>query len=61
VSGADIKAIPLRVPPLAEQRRIVAEVDRRQSIVREAEAEVDANLARAHAVRTSVLARSFRS
>lgn len=60
VSGADIKGIPLRVPPLAVQRRIVAEVDRHLSIIREVEAEVDANLKRAQALRQAVLARAFR-
>ena len=55
------RAIPIPLPPLAEQHRIVAEVDRRLSIVREVEAEVDANLARAQALRTSVLARAFRT
>ena len=59
VSGADVKAIPLRVPPQQEQQRIVAEVDRRLSIVREVEAEVDANLKRAQALRQAVLARAF--
>jgi type I restriction enzyme S subunit len=59
VSGSDIKAIPLRVPPPQEQRRIVAEVDRRLSIVREVEVEVDANLKRAQALRQAVLARAF--
>jgi len=59
VSGADIKGIPLRVPPLAEQRRIVAEVDRRLSVVRELEAELDANLLRADALRRTTLANSF--
>jgi type I restriction enzyme S subunit len=47
------------VPPVAEQHRIVAEVDRRLSIVREVEAEVDANLKRAQALRNAVLARAF--
>jgi type I restriction enzyme, S subunit len=51
-------AVPL--PPLAEQHRIVTEVDRRLSIVREVEAEVDANLKRAQALRQAVLARAFR-
>ena len=50
-------AVP--VPPLAEQRRVVAEVDRRLSIAREVEAEVDASLTRAQALRQAVLARSF--
>ena len=49
----------LPVPPVAEQIRIVAEVDRHLSIVREVEAEVDTNLKRAQALRQSVLAKSF--
>jgi len=52
-------AVPL--PPLFEQHRIVAEVDRRLSIVREVEAEVDANLKRAQALRQAVLSRAFGS
>ena len=45
---------------IREQARIVAEVDRRLSIVREVEAEVDANLKRAQALRSAILARCFR-
>ena len=55
------RQMPVAVPPLAEQHRIVAEVDRRLSIVREVEAEVDANLKRAQALRQAVLARAFRA
>ncbi|MDP2770233.1 MAG: restriction endonuclease subunit S [Giesbergeria sp.] len=50
-------AIP--VPPVTEQARIVAEVDRHLSIIREVEAEVDANLQRAQALRQSTLAKAF--
>ncbi len=50
---------PIVVPPLAEQHRIVAEVDRRLSIVRGVAAEVDANLKRAEALRRAVLAKAF--
>lgn len=53
------KAAPFPLPPLEEQHRIVAELDRRLSIVREVEAEVDANLKRAQALRQAVLARAF--
>jgi type I restriction enzyme S subunit len=55
----DLRQDCVPVPPLSEQRRIVAEVDRRLSIVREFEAEVDANLKRAQALRQAVLARHF--
>jgi type I restriction enzyme S subunit len=54
-----IRAIKLPLPPASEQHRIVAEVDRRLSIVREVEAEVDANLRRAQALRQAVLAKAF--
>jgi type I restriction enzyme S subunit len=53
------RAAPFPLPPLAEQHRIVAEVDRRLSIVREVEIEVDANLKRAQALRQAVLRAQF--
>lgn len=53
------RSMPVPLPPLAEQHRIVAEVDRRLSIAREVEAEVEANLRRAQALRQSVLDRAF--
>ena len=51
--------ITVPLPPRAEQERIITEVDRRLSIVREVEAEVDANLRRAQALRQSTLQRAF--
>ena len=54
-----VEQIPLPLPPLAEQRRIVAEVDRRLSLVRGVESEVDANLKRALALRQSTLSKVF--
>lgn len=53
------KAAPFPLPPLSVQARIVAEVDRRLSIVREVEAEVEANLKRAQALRQAILACAF--
>lgn len=53
------RGLPIPLPPVAEQHRIVAEVDRPLSILREVEAEVDANLKRAQALRQAVLARAF--
>ena len=55
----DVERLPIPLPPLAEQRRIAAEVDRRLSILRGIESEVDANLKRAQALRQSVLAKAF--
>jgi len=49
----------LPVPPIAEQSRIVAEVDRHLSIIREVDADVDTNLQKAQALRHSVLKRLF--
>ncbi len=59
LNGTLVKRIRVPVPPLAEQHRIVAEVDRRLSIVREVEAEIDANLKRAERMRQSTLMRAF--
>ena len=47
------------IPPLAEQRRIVAEVERRLSVVQQAEAAVEASLQRAERLRQSILKRAF--
>jgi len=49
----------LPVPPAAEQARIVAEVDRRLSIIHEVKSEVDSNLQRAQALRRATLSRAF--
>ena len=54
-----LEAVAIPTPPLAEQARIVAEVDRLLSIIREVEAEVDANLKRAQALRQATLAKAF--
>lgn len=54
-----LKALPIPVPPIEEQDRIVAEVDRRLSLVREVENQVDVNLKRAERLRQSVLGSAF--
>ena len=54
-----IKATVVPLPPEAEQHRIMAEVDRRLSLLRETEAQVDATLKRAERLRQSVLQRAF--
>ena len=59
VNLANFSSIALPLPPFAEQIRIVAEVDRHLSIVREVEAEVDTNLQQAQALRQATLAKAF--
>jgi type I restriction enzyme S subunit len=58
--GADkFSAIPFPIAPLAEQQRIVAEAERRLSVVEELEAVVSANLRRATRLRQSILQHVF--
>ena len=54
-----VRAIPVPLPPLAEQTRIVAEVERRLSVVGELEAVVSADLQRATRLRQSILQKAF--
>ena len=61
VSMSVLATAPVPLPPLAEQHRIVAEADRRLSLIRVAEAQVSANLARAHRLRQSILQAAFRT
>ena len=59
VSLSLIHTMPIPLPPLAEQRRIVAEVERRLSVVQQAEVTVEASLARAERLRQSILKQAF--
>ncbi len=59
VNGTKLAAMAVPVPPLAEQRRIVAEVERRMSVVQQTEATVEASLARAERLRQSILKQAF--
>ena len=49
----------LPLPPLAEQQRIVAEVERRLSVVEKLEAMAMANLQRVERLRCSILGQAF--
>jgi type I restriction enzyme, S subunit len=55
----DVRTAVVAVPPLAEQERIVAEVERRLSVVEEMEATVEASLRRAERLRQTILKRGF--
>jgi type I restriction enzyme, S subunit len=54
-----LKALPVPLPPIAEQTRIVAEVERRLSVVEELTDVVSANQRRAVGFRQSVLRQAF--
>ncbi|MBI5963092.1 MAG: restriction endonuclease subunit S [Chloroflexi bacterium] len=54
-----MKKFPIPLPPLDEQRRIVAEVERRLSVVGEVESAVEVGLVRAGRLRQSVLRSAF--
>ena len=59
LNAPTIEALPVPIPPLAEQTRIVAEVERRLSVVEELESVVSANLQRATRLRQSILQKAF--
>ncbi len=59
VNIADVRLTPIMLPPLAEQEQIVAEVERRLSVIAELESVIEANLRRADRVRQSVLLEAF--
>jgi type I restriction enzyme S subunit len=59
VNIADVRTTPILLPPLAEQRRIVAEVQRRLSVLQEVETSVRASLLRAEGLRRSILQDAF--
>lgn len=54
-----LSELMIAIPPLAEMRRIVAEVDRRLSIATEVESAIKANLERGTGLRLGILRRAF--
>jgi len=59
VNIGDVRPTPVPLPPLAEQERIVAEVERRLSVVEELSALVENNLKRATRMRQAILQQAF--
>ena len=59
ISLTDLRAFQLPLPPLAEQNRIVAEVERRLSVIQQTETTVETNLKRAERLRQSILKQAF--
>jgi type I restriction enzyme S subunit len=56
---AKLNKLSIPLPPLEEQRRIVAEVERRLSVARQVESSVEAALVRASRLRQAVLRSAF--
>ena len=59
LSVGKVSNLPVPLPPNSEQLRIIDEVDRRLSLVREDETQVDANFQRAERLRQSILLAAF--
>ncbi|MDQ2867980.1 MAG: restriction endonuclease subunit S [Verrucomicrobiota bacterium] len=59
LSFEQLRMIAIALPPLAEQTRIVVEVERRLSVVEELESVVSNNLHRASGLRQSILRKAF--
>lgn len=58
INGAILKFIDLPIPPLAEQTEIVAEVERRLSVLEQGQAQIESNLKRSSRLRQSILKRA---
>jgi len=54
-----VRRLPLPMPPEREQQEIAKELDRRLSLVRESEVQINANLKRSARLRQSILKRAF--
>ena len=56
---SDLAVLDIPIPPIGEQNRIIAEIERLLSCVDAAEAAVEANLKRAGRLRQAILKRAF--
>ena len=59
INGAIAKALPVPIPPLAEQHQIVAEVEARTTAIDHLEAELDRQIIRSNRFRQATLAAAF--
>jgi type I restriction enzyme S subunit len=59
LTQAALNRLPIHLPPITEQHRIVAEVERRLSVVEQMEASIAAGLKRAERLRQAILHKAF--
>jgi type I restriction enzyme S subunit len=59
IAGGELRQATVALPPLSEQHRIFAEVERRLSVAQEVEGAVAAGLRRAERLRQSILKQAF--
>jgi len=59
ISGVDIREMPIPLCSVAEQEQILEEVERRLSILQEADTQIEANFKRSARLRQSILKRAF--
>jgi len=59
INQKDVRATPIFVPDVAAQQAIVSDIDRRLSIIKRTEIEVDAHIKRAQALRQATLSTAF--
>lgn len=59
IAGSELKKVPVPIPPLGEQRRILAEAERQLSIVAAMAAEISRALRRSAGLRRSILEQAF--
>lgn len=59
VSGSDVKALPVPLPPIAEQAAIVEAVEDQLSVIDHLERDLDARLQSAQSLRQSILRHAF--
>jgi type I restriction enzyme S subunit len=59
IAGSELKKVPVPVPPLGEQRRIVAEVERQLSLIDVMVAQINVAVLRSAALRRSILKQAF--
>jgi len=60
VSQRTLADVQVPLPPIAEQQRIVLEIERQFSVIQASEQVIDANLAHADRLRQAVLGKAFR-